>query len=628
MLETIYHYLNIQAQNHPAAIALIAAGRAPLTYSRLLAQIEEVVGQLQAMGLSHPDRVAVVLPNGPEMAVAFLAIAAGTTCAPLNPAYRQEEFDFYLSDLGAKVLIVQQGVAEAARKAARERGIAIVELCPSLAAAAGIFSLSADQPPSAISLSLKFSQPDDVALVLHTSGTTARPKIVPLTQQNLCTSAQNIRTALQLTSSDRALNVMPLFHIHGLVGVLLSSLRAGASVVCTPGCDAPKFFDWLAEFQPTWYSAVPTMHQSIIARAQSNVSSIASSSLRLIRSSSAALPPQLMAELENIFGVPAIESYGMTEASHQMASNPLPPGQRKPGSVGMAAGPEVAIMDEAGNLLLPQETGEVVIRGANVTQGYDNNPQANANSMTKGWFRTGDLGYLDAESYLFLKGRIKEIINRGGEKISPREVDEVLLAHPAIEQVVTFAAPHNLLGEEVAAAVVLVENASATEQEIKTFAAQKLADFKVPRVIVFVPQIPKGPTGKLQRIGLAEKLGLIAAEPAAPRSELVSPRTSIEAGLADIWSAVLRVNPIGIYDNFFQLGGDSLLAAQIANRIREIWQVELPFVFFFGPATLAEMAIKIAQTQAEMVESVEMSELLDALESLSDEEVQHLLKEN
>jgi oxalate---CoA ligase len=350
--------------------------------------------------------------------------------------------------------------------------------------------------------------PDDIALVLHTSGTTSRPKIVPLTQANLAASAQNIRATLALTAADRCLNIMPLFHIHGLIAAVLSSLSAGASVVCTPGFNALRFFGWLEEAKPSWYTAVPTMHQAILSRAGRNAESIAAAKLRFIRSSSSSLPPQVMAELEEAFGCPVLESYGMTEASHQMASNPLPPGARKPGCVGPAAGPEMAIMATDGSLLGPDAVGEIVIRGPNVTSGYENNPKANVEAFAHGWFHTGDQGTMDADGYFRITGRLKEIINRGGEKISPREVDEVLMDHPAVGQVVTFAMPHDKLGEEVAAAIVLREGHNATEREIRDFAASRLADFKVPRRLVFLEEIPKGATGKLQRIGLAEKLGL------------------------------------------------------------------------------------------------------------------------
>jgi acyl-CoA synthetase (AMP-forming)/AMP-acid ligase II len=301
---------------------------------------------------------------------------------------------------------------------------------------------------------------------------------------------------------------MPLFHIHGLVAVVLSSLNAGASIACTPGFDALRFYAWMKEVDPTWYSGVPAMHQAILSRAARNQDIVASARLRLIRSSSASLPPQLMADLEKTFSVPVIEAYGMTEAAHQMASNPLPPGERKPGSVGMAAGPEVAIMDENADLLPAGSIGEVVVRGDNVTKGYHNNTEANSAAFSDGWFRTGDQGVIDEDGYLRLTGRLKEIINRGGEKISPREVDEVLLDHPAVAQVVTFAIPHEKLGEDVAAAIVLKEKSKATEREIRKFAAEHLADVKVPRKVIFLDEIPQGASGKLQRIGLARKLGL------------------------------------------------------------------------------------------------------------------------
>ncbi len=605
------------AGDAPKSVAIAALSRLPLSYQKLYEQSLTIVGQLRALGIQRHDRVAVALPNGPEMAVAFLSVAAGATFAPLNPAYRDSEFEFYLNDLDAKALIVQPGVAEPARVVAQRLNIPVVELLPTLTAEAGVFKLSV--PPPASITADDFAQPEDTALILHTSGTTARPKMVPLTHANLCRSAQNVAQTLALTADDRCLNVMPLFHIHGLVGALLSSIAAGASIVCTPGFYATQFLEWLEVHQPTWYSAVPTMHQQILGRITAEPERGAQLSLRLIRSSSAPLPPQVMTELEQVFHAPVIESYGMTEAAHQMASNPLPPQPRKPGSVGQAAGPAVQIMNELGQLLPIGEIGEVVIQGDNVTQGYENNPVANGKAFTNGWFRTGDLGYLDAEGYLFLKGRIKEIINRGGEKISPREVDEVLLDHPAIEQVVTFAAPHTLLGEDVAVAVVLKPGASATEQAIKEFAAARLADFKVPRVVLFLDEIPKGPTGKRQRIGLAEKLGLTATDPTVSSAAYVGPRTPVEETLVSIWSGVLAVDAVGIHDNFFQLGGDSILAAQVINRVRETLQVELPFLVFFQQPTVANMAVKITQMQAEGVNPDELAQLLAELSAMPEE---------
>ena len=440
------------------------------------------------------------------MAGAFISIACGATTAPLNPGYREDEFDFYFSDLSAKALIVHANDDTPARKVAERLGITVLQIDASDTDPAGTFEiLNAANAPEGSEFEL--AEDNDIALMLHTSGTTSRPKLVPLSHDNLTASAANIQASLGLSATDRCMNVMPLFHIHGLAAAILASLGAGGETYCTPGFNALRFFSWLDDAKPTWYTAVPTMHQAIVSRAARNSEIVQANPLRFIRSCSAALPPQVMAEVEEAFGCPVIEAYAMTEAAHQMTSNPLPPAARKAGSVGIAAGPEVSIMDETGNLLETGATGEVVIRGVNVTSGYEGNPKANAESYVNGWFRTGDQGVMDADGYLRITGRLKEIINRGGEKISPREVDEILLDHPAIEQVVTFALPHDKLGEDVAAAVVL-SDPSVGEREIREFAAQRLADFKVPRKIVIVDEIPTGPTGKLQRIGLAAKLGL------------------------------------------------------------------------------------------------------------------------
>jgi len=496
----------LMARGDGGATAIRTPGWAALTYDGLQALSDTTRGVLNAAGIGRNDRIAIVLPNGPEMATAFVALATCATAAPLNPAYKADEFEFYLSDLGAKAVIVLDGGESPVVEAAARLNVPLIPLIADSDGPAGSFTLA---PGGAVPASSGGpAGPDDTALILHTSGTTSRPKIVPLSHRNVCASARNISDWLELQAEDCCLNVMPLFHIHGLIAAVLSSLYAGASVACTPGFNALQFFSWVDEIKPSWYTAVPTMHQTILARAGRNQEILDRNPLRLIRSSSSSLPGPVMTELEEVFGVPVIESYGMTEAAHQMASNPLPPRERRPGCVGIAAGPEVAIMAPDGALLAPGEIGEIVIRGDNVTAGYENNDKANAEAFTHGWFRTGDQGQLDDGGYLTLTGRLKEIINRGGEKISPREVDDVLMTHPAIAQAVVFAVPHDKLGEDVAAAVVLREGEQASDREIRDFAAERLAAFKVPRKIVLLDEIPKGATGKLQRIGLAEKLGL------------------------------------------------------------------------------------------------------------------------
>ena len=507
--KTVFELL--KAVQDPTAVALSAPNRPNLTYEGLLDLIKRSVLFLNDLGIGRNDRVAMVLNNGPEMASAFVTFAAAATTAPLNPNYRNDEYRFYLEDLKAKVLVVEEDSTSPSIEVACDLGIPVIRLRVSTTMAAGEFDIVASEGAKRLRTPdyTGFAEASDLGLVLHTSGTTSRPKLVPLSQQNLVASALNISSALSLVPTDRSLNIMPLFHIHGLIAVILSSLTSGASVYCTPGFNALKVFKWLADCKPTWYSAVPTMHQAILSRARNNTDTITNLSLRFIRSSSSSMPPQVMVELEKTFGCPVIEAYGMTEATHQMASNPLPPATRKPGTVGIAAGPEVAIMNEQGEFLDGGKVGEIVIKGKNVTIGYENNSEANADSFVNGWFRTGDQGLLDDEGYLSITGRLKEIINRGGEKISPREVDEVLMDHPAVQQVVTFAVPHAKLGEDVAAVVVLRDGEQVKASDIRDFTKQYLSDFKVPRQIIFMDEIPKGATGKLQRIGLAEKLGLV-----------------------------------------------------------------------------------------------------------------------
>ncbi len=587
----LYDLLRGRADDGPEALAILAPGRPPLTYGELYRHIDEVRQTLHAAGLGRHDRIAVVLPNGPEMAVALLAVTTGMTCLPLNPAYGLYEFNAYLADLNANALVIQQGMDSPARQAAKAQGIPVLELSPRPEAAAGVFTLS--HPASESRAPHGIAAPDDVAFVLHTSGTTSQPKIVSLTQANVCQSAYHTCVAVEFTAFDRCLNVLPLFHGYGLITTLVMSLMAGASMVCTPGFEVEAFFAWMDVFRPTWYPAVPTIHQAILAAASQHREIVAGCSLRLVFSAGAALPAPVLAELEQVFQAPVIECYGMTESTSWISGNPLPPRQRKVGSVGLPAGPEVAIMDAAGALVPADQTGEVVIRGAHVIESYDHDPAANESAFTHGWFHTGDEGYLDAEGYLFITGRLKEMINRDGEKVTPLEVDGVLLSHPEVAQALTFAVPHPRLGEDVAAVVVVLHpDTSASDRDLRQFAAQRLAPFKVPQQIQIVDEIPKSPIGKLQRIGMAEKLGLTTGEPARPDrldgGEL--PRTPVEAALATLWADLLGYERVDIHDNFFQLGGDSILATQLIARIRDTWHMELSVRRFFEASTVAGLA--------------------------------------
>jgi len=580
---SLYDLLRHHAGRLTDAPAILAPDCAPLSYQRLCRHIDDVGHTLRAKGIGCDDRLAVLMPNGPELAVAIVTVAANAACASINPAYSAEELDRYFADLKPRALIVPAKVDAPARRVAQLRGVPVFDLTPT-GEAAGLFTLAgtaAGEP------SLDPIGPGATALFLFTSGTTSRPKIVPLTHTNICTSAFSAVTALQLSEADRCLNVLPLFHGHGLIATVMTSLAAGAGVVCTPGCDVNRFFGWLREFAPTWYSAVPTMHQAILAQARLDPDQVAGIRLRLVRSASAPLPPPVFAELERTFGTSVIEFYGMTEtASAPIACNPLPPRRSKPGSVGIPVGLDVAILNDHGDVLPASQTGHVTVRGGSVMPGYDGDAAATAAAFAGDWFKTGDQGFFDDEGYLYLSGRTREMINRGGENIAPREVDEALLEHPAVAEAITFAVPHATLGEDVAAAVVLRPNADATPKDIRQFVAGRLADFKVPRQVLIVEQLPKGSTGKVQRIGLAEKLGLGSAASQA----FAAPRTPLETILAGIWADVLRLEQVGIHDDFFALGGDSLLAAHVLTRIHDAMHLEVGVVSLFDAPTVTEMA--------------------------------------
>ena len=499
MEKTIRNMIN---QQNDDLIFLTSEKNEKLSYGEFKIFNEKISRQLAATNIINSDRAAIVLPNGPLMASSFLSISSYMSAAPLNPLYKQEEFEFYLDDLKPKFLLVEPNSKSLAVIAAKNLNIPVFEM-----------KISDNQPLGTFELFDKetdYKNPNDYdeALVLHTSGTTSRPKIVPLSNLNIFTSAVNISKSLKLTADDHCLNIMPLFHIHGLIAVLSASAKVGASVCASNGFNALKFLD-LAETQNiTWYSGVPTMHQAILLRAQKNSDKAKKLNLRFIRSSSASLPPAIFEQLNDIFETPVIEAYGMTEATHQMASNPLPPAIQKPGLVGMPAGPEICIMNDKNEKLPQGEIGEICIKGDNVTNGYENNPEANKQSFVNDWFRTGDEGFFDEDGYLKISGRLKEIINKGGEKISPLEVDNILMDFPPIDQALCFGYKDKMLGEDIAVAIKLKENKSCTEDDIKSYANEKLAKFKIPKNIFIVEDIPKGATGKLQRIGLAKKFGL------------------------------------------------------------------------------------------------------------------------
>ncbi len=567
----LFTELRLRASEAPHAIALLAPGREALTFGELCGAIDARVGALESAGLTRGEVVAVVMPDGPELLSTILAATSSCICAPVNPGLREAELERCLADLGAAALIVDPALDSPAREVARQLGI------PEL----GNPGAGRIVPKQRACNSL------NCALLLHTSATTGRAKLVPLTHANLQAMAANTRQALALGPSDRFLSMMPLFHLQGLMGAL-AQLVAGGSVVCTSGFDAKHFRSWLDEYDPTWYTAGPALHQAILPLVQAGR---AKRSLRFVRSIGAPLPQAMRAEVEAALGVPVIEGYGMTETG-LVTSDGLGARERKPGSVGRSVGTEVAILGEAGSFLAPDCDGEIVVRGPAVMRAYANDPEANRRSFTGGWFRTGDLGRLDGDGFLFVTGRIKEMINRGGEKVLPGEVEEVLAAHAAVAEAAAFGVPHPTLGEDVAAAVVCRAGAAVTEAELRRFAASRLAGFKVPRRILFLDAIPKSATGKPKRAELSERF---KAAPGSP-----PPGPPVEQRLAAIWKNILRVDRIGAQDDFFSLGGDSFALALMLTAVEEEFGVKLDLAEsgFFSHATVETLARMVSEAPA------------------------------
>lgn len=579
--------LAFHARTAPAAPALLAPGRAPLTYGALGARIGHLVHTLRGLGIAPADRIAVALPRGADSALALIAVASACACVPVNSDLTADELQRYFSELKLTALLTRADMNSASRDVARALGIAVIDFVPGPETDLGGCEFSG--PTVGPANSSGAASTEDDAFILLTSGTAARPKMVPLTHRNVCLSATNAGRVLSLAPHDRLLNVLPLFHAHGLISGLLTALAAGSSVIATAGFDAPSFFGWMRDLQPTWYTAVPTIHRALLTAAEANPDRARESSLRVIRSASSSLAPAILNGLEAMFGVPVLETYGMTEAASQIAANPFE--LRKIGSVGRAAGPDITIMDETGRELAHGTRGEIMLRGANMSRGYYNDEAATQAAFRNGWFRTGDLGYLDADGYLFIVGRIKDVINRGGQKVSPLEVEEVLLAHPAVLEAGVFAIPHAKLGENVAAVVVLRTDSEATSDQLRQFARKRLAAYKVPSLIRCVAALPKGASGKVKRNALAELISVPHDE-----DETHLPRTALEAQLADIWANLLELPQVGVDQDVFALGADSLAITQMRSRLRERFNVDFSFEDIFDCATVGALAARLETT--------------------------------
>ncbi len=627
--------LQHRTQSSPAATALCAAGRPALDYQSLVGQIDRIGLQLRQLGIARSTRVALLLPPGVESAGALLSVMSHAVCVPLNPASAPAELSKTLRACGAQAVIVAGPDAAALRPLATSLGLIVLTLQVQPDAPAGTFALKRHDSLSSSALPAptedETTLPDHAALVLHTSGTTAEPKRVVLTHAQLGASAHNIAAHLRLQPNDRSLNVMPLFHSHGIVGVLLSSLVSGGSVVCMQSFDPLAFCAAVAEFAPSWYSASPTIHCSVLEHRAQLREQAPRQRFRFVRSTSAALPAAVLERLEQALGAPVIESFGMTEWS-QMASNALPPARRKPGCVGQATGVELALRQADGSICelsgVHDETleGELLVRGVGVAQGYEGDPQATARAWIDGWFHTGDLAAVEADGHLRISGRLKDVINRGGEKISPLEIEAALMRHPAVRDAVAFGVPHPTLGEDLAAAVVLIDGESGEtvdEGALRDHLFAYLADFKVPSTVVLTDEIPRSATGKIQRRELAQRLRIGASSSVA----VPEPQSPIERDLLAVFAGVLGRQDIAPDANFFLLGGDSLSGMRVISRINKQLGIKLPPATLFRHPSIRELAAQIEPKLGRSAAGIpgDASLVARQVAALSDAEVHRLL---
>jgi oxalate---CoA ligase len=586
---TLDQMVESQSDRLDGQTAILAPHRAPLSYARLRRHILQTREQLWDLGIRRGDVVVSVLPNGPEAASALLCVSSCAVFAPVNPNLLWSEYERLFRDLDPRLVLAPAGKAQSARRAAQTANILVVDVVPG--AEAGVFRLEGKsdcRTRGAARGKRESARPEDVAYIFGTSGSTGRPKLAPRTHGKACRALALHCAASKLTPSDRCLNFSPPFHVLGLLAGLLVPLGSGGSTVWTGEFQASEFFEWLNTFRPTWFSAVPAVLAEILERERD---SIRGSSLRFIRSSGAPLPAAIADRVEALFGVPVFSAYGLSEAATISSESPT---SRRRGSCGRPAG-EIRIVDESGQSVAAGKPGEIAVRGISVFDGYLGDPAATRQAFRDGWFHTGDIGYLDSDGFLFLTGRASEFINRGGEKIAPLEIEDVLSAHPSVAKAVTFPVPHDKLGEEVAAGVVLREGASLTAQELLEFAASKLSAYKLPAKIFFVNKLPVSATGKILRSKMREHVGWRADKNGRVPSRYRPPRDHSERRIADILAAVLSLDRVGVEDDFFELGGDSLKAVECALLIEEEFggRAMAPGVLRWAP-TVAQLAAILA----------------------------------
>jgi oxalate---CoA ligase len=575
--ETIHQLLEAQAFIYGSNLALTAEEELSHTYVSLLTAVDNLIVELYSAGVNSRDRVCMVAPNGVVMAITLLAVSSFATAVPLNPAYTAKEFESYFREMRVRWLLVFEGHETQALDVARALQLGLIRVSPKS------LSVLGDKPRDGQITSVGdiVASSDDICLILLTSGSTGRPKKVPLTHRNVLASTAHICQSLLLSSADKCLCMWEQFHVGGLVDLLLVPLASGGSVLCAGGFNAQRLLELVGKHDITWFQAVPTTLHELSVQARRSQRQVSSTRLRFIRSVAAALSPTLMEEIEGLFDVPVLQTFGMTEAGPLITTNRLPPGRRKAGSVGSPAGPNVKVVGPDGDELPPGVAGKIMIHGENVFSGYEDAPEANKDSFQDGWFYTGDNGYFDPDGFLFLTGRTKEMINRGGEKISPQEIDDVLQLHPKIAQAAAFSVKHQTLGEDVGVAVVLKSGQKLSAAEIRAHVAKHLVSFKIPQRINFLDKMPRDHVGRINRAALAAQ---------AETNTGLTKRENIERRIARIWAAELNLPFVAPDENFFEIGGDSLAGVRILLAIEAEFNHRLSPHVWASISTVTEMA--------------------------------------
>ena len=638
---TIRSLIDLKAEQLPTKTFLISPeSKNQLTFKELQREIHHLVHRLQDMGLSKGDKVAFMLDNSIFTVVLFLgAMYGGFVPVPLNVEAGQAQLEYILHHCDTRAVFTSNEYASSLRKINDNSNLKIQIIQMSTAIKTGVDKSHIPDIP------LPQLQAEDDAILVYTSGSTGRPKGVLVSHRNVIAGSMNTITAHKLTSNDRSLCVLPLYHMNAQIITLLPTLLSAGSVVLPYRFNVNSFWDWVIEYHCTWFALVPTIISQLLHWADPYAENreVDLDHVRFARTSSAPLAPHQHRAFEEKFELLLIEAMGSTEAGSVIFSNPLPPAERKIGSPGIPFGFETRIIDSAGHELPQGQKGEITIRGPSVMKGYYKAPSETAEAIhPDGWLHTGDLGYMDEDGYVFIVGRAKELIIKGGENIAPREIDEAMEHHPLVMEAVAVGIPDPILGQDIIAYAVLKPGTSCGKQELLEFCEQRLGPFKTPSRITFVEKLPKGPSGKVQRLKLIDHEGDSISSKMSLTEEVKSdrrqrktgiqqpfmpPRTPVEKIIMDIWQELLRTDNLSIHDNFFELGGFSLLASRILTRLRKRFFIDLTLHFFFEYPTVAQQAVIIDNEMLKNIADEKIIHYLTDLEQISDEETPSLLSD-